>query len=259
MHTPRHELTDDELLRYARQIILPEWDVAAQLKLVNSRMVIIGMGGLGCPVAQTLARAGVGRLRLVDFDEIEDSNLQRQNLFTPSDIGKNKAIAAKDALAAHNDFVVYEAVPEKVTVDNISLLIAGASLVMDCTDNFQVRDTINSACVQHKTPFVSAAAIGLEGQLALYDFRQAEQPCYRCVFANDASDGVEDERRCSETGVLASTTQVMGNLAAHVALQFLGLAKNTLPHKLLVWNGMTMQQRTFTYKKDTNCPVCAGV
>lgn len=246
------ELTDAELMRYARQIILPDWDVQAQLNLVNSRVVIIGMGGLGCPAGQTLARAGVGYLRLVDFDTIEESNLQRQNLFIADDIGNSKAETAKVELAQHNEFISIEAVTQKITAENIQKVISDAHLVVDCTDNFAIRDVINSACFYAKQPLISAAAIGVEGQLAFYNFRNRQQPCYRCVFGNEP----EQTQRCSETGVLASTTQVIGNMAAHVALQFLGLKKNTLENKLLVWNGVSMQQRLFNYQKDDDCQVC---
>lgn len=249
------ELSDAELMRYARQIILPDWDIQAQLNVANSRVVIIGMGGLGCPVGQTLARAGVGLMRLVDFDVVEHSNLQRQNLFTAADIGKYKAEAAKAALAQHNEFIRIESNTTQLTADTIAEVIADADLVMDCTDNFAIRDSINSACFQANKAFVSAAAIGLEGQLALYNFTDAQQPCYRCVFGDESPS---QDVRCSEIGVLASTTQVMGNLAAHVALQFLGLQINVLTHQLLVWNGATLQQRLFRYKKDHHCHICSA-
>lgn len=252
-HLNKSLLSDAELMRYARQIILPAWDIPAQLRLVNSKVVMIGMGGLGCPASQTLARAGVGFMRLVDHDRIEASNLQRQNLFGSADVGSYKAQAAKTALAAHNEYIHLEVVTEKITPENIGSLIADADLVLDCTDNFEIRDTINTACFTQKKAFVSAAAIGMEGQLALYDFGKSEQPCYRCVFGSVAS---EEAARCSEIGVLASTTQVLGNLAAHAALNFLGLQKNVLQHKLLVWNGTNMQQRLFTYKKDPHCQLC---
>lgn len=252
-HTePRTQLTDAELMRYARQIILPDWDIAAQINLANSRVAVIGLGGLGCPVSQTLARAGVGFFRLVDFDEIEDSNLQRQNLFTVDDVGKNKAVAAAAKLAQHNEFIQLETITDKLVVNNIIDTIADVDLVIDCTDNFSIRDLINKSCVQLNQPFVSAAAIGMEGQLALYDFRDKTQPCYRCVFGDEP----EQSKRCSETGVLASTTQVVGQLAAHVALMFLGTGENILDKKLLVWNGKTMQQRSFHYNVDANCTVC---
>lgn len=249
------ELTDTELMRYARQIILPKWDVAAQLRLANSCVVMVGMGGLGCPITQTLARAGVGYLRLVDFDVVDASNLQRQNLFTTADIGKNKAEVGKAALTKHNELIELEAVAEKVTQNNAAKLIAGADLVVDGTDNFTVRDILNTACFGAKTPLLSAAAIAQTGQLALYDFRNVSQPCYRCVFG----DALAENQRCAEIGVLATTTQIIGNMAAHVALAFLGLQKNLLPHKLMVWDGTAFTSRAFTYKKDAHCRLCADV
>lgn len=251
-------LSDAELMRYARQIILPEWDITAQLKLVNSHVLVIGMGGLGCPVSQTLARAGVGFLRLVDFDVIEDSNLQRQQLFTVNDIGKNKAETAKNVLRQQNEFIHIEAITYKIDADNISQLFKDdIHLVIDCTDNFVIRDIINIACMQARLPLLSCSAIKQVGQLALYDFTNPKQACYRCVFP--PTDGTDEEIRCADIGVMASTTQIMGNLTAHTALMFLGLNKNCLENKLLLWQGETMQQRLISYIKDKQCNICGNI
>lgn len=244
------QLTDPELLRYSRQILLPEWDIDAQLKLANSRVLMIGAGGLGNPAAQILVRAGLGFLRLVDFDVIEESNLQRQFLFQSSDVGLAKVDVAARELQKINPWTTIEAVNQKVDLTNLPQLLQDIDLVLDGSDNFATRDLINQACVQAKVPLLSAAAIGLEGQLAFF---QPQKGCYRCLFGTGLDN---DTRQCAESGVLASTTAVMGSLQAHHALLYLGLGKAPLASCLLIWNGMTMQQRLLKFTQDENCKVC---
>lgn len=247
---PKTQLSDSELLRYSRQILLPEWDMDAQLKLANSRVLMIGAGGLGNPAAQILVRAGLGFLRLVDFDTIEESNLQRQFLFQSSDIGLAKVQVAARELQKINPWTSIEPMNLKVDLTNLPELLTDIDLVLDGSDNFATRDLINQACVQAKVPLLSAAAIGLEGQLALF---MPEQGCYRCLFGNGLDD---DTRQCAESGVLASTTAVIASLQAHQALLFLGLYQATLANRLLIWNGITLQQRVLKFSKDPSCTVC---
>ena len=244
------QLSDPELLRYSRQILLPEWDMDAQLKLANARVLMIGAGGLGNPAAQILVRAGLGFLRLIDFDSIEESNLQRQFLFQSGDVGLPKAEVAIRELQKINPWTQLEAINLKVDLTNLPELLADIDLVLDGSDNFATRDLINQACVEANVPLLSAAAIGLEGQIAF--FRPA-QGCYRCLFGNGLND---DTRQCAESGVLASTTAVIASLQAHHALLYLGLNQVPLANRLLLWNGTTMQQRILKFTKDNNCPIC---
>lgn len=250
---PKTQLTDPELLRYSRQILLPEWDMEAQLKLANSRVLMIGAGGLGNPAAQILVRAGLGFLRLIDFDDIEESNLQRQFLFQSSDVGLPKVDVAIRELQKINPWTQLEAINLKVDLDNLPELLADIDLVLDGSDNFATRDMINQACVQAKVPLLSAAAIGLEGQIAFF---QPAQGCYRCLFGNGLDD---DTRQCTESGVLASTTAVIASLQAHHALIYLGLDQAPLVNRLLLWNGISMQQRVLKFTQDSNCAICSQV
>lgn len=259
-------LLDAELLRYARQILLDGWDIDAQLRLKASRIVMIGAGGLGCPASETLVRAGLGYVHLIDDDVIEASNLQRQTLFLPEDIGKPKALTAAKMLERINPLIIARGTVARLSEDNAYELLDMASgkpkLLLDCTDNFATRDIINRISVRYQIPLLSASAIAMQGQLALFE-PHLNTGCYHCVFGSvtvdaEAGDTVADERTCANSGVLASTTAIMGNLQANAALQYLGLTKNPLTNKLLIWDGSQMQQRLMGYRKDTECPICSA-
>lgn len=243
-------LSDAELLRYSRQILLPDWDLDAQLKLKTARVLLIGMGGLGCPAAQALVRAGVGTLRLVDMDHVDDSNLQRQLLFFPPQIGQPKVLAAVDTLSQIGGWTLFEPQVCRVDADNLPALLADVDLVLDGSDNFATRDQVNAACVAAGVPLLSAAAIGLEGQMTL--IVPSQTPCYRCLFP----DAPEDARRCADTGVLATTTATMGAMQAHAALLYLGLGQTPLAGRLLLWDGVQLQSRQIRYQRDPECLVC---
>lgn len=245
-------LNDEQLLRFSRQILLPEWDIDAQQKLSASRVLMIGMGGLGCPATMSLARAGLGFLRIIDFDTVDESNLQRQTLFTAQDIGQPKVVAAKNALIQINSWMTIDAIQEHVNADNLSTFLMDVDLVLDGSDNFSTRDAVNKACVDAKIPLLSAAAIGFEGQMTLI---LPDKACYRCLF-QDVPDE-EDARRCADTGVLATTTAVMGSMQAHAALLYLGMNVTSLAEHLLLWNGLNFNQRQIHYQKDPDCPVCS--
>ena len=253
-------LGDAELLRYARQILLDGWDIDAQLRLKASRVVMIGAGGLGCPASETLVRAGLGQVHLIDDDVIEASNLQRQTLFLPEDIGKPKALTAAQMLSKINPLIDARGTVARLSEDNAYELLDMASgkpdLLLDCTDNFAARDIINRISVRYQIPLLSASAIAMQGQLALYE-PQLNTGCYHCVFGSVIPDAEADERTCANSGVLASTTSIMGNLQANAALQYLGLTKNPLTNKLLIWDGSQMQQRLMGYRRDAHCPICA--
>lgn len=246
-------LSDDDLLRYARQILLDDWDIDAQVRLKNSRVLLIGAGGLGCPVAHTLVRAGLGRLHIMDDDLIELSNLPRQSLFFDEHIGKPKAGTLASELAKHNPACQITHSVAKfsanflTTFDNLQTF----DLIIDCTDNFASRDIINTASITCNTPLLSGSAIGQIGQVAL--FEPNKTACYHCLF-----DPIEtDDRRCADTGVLASTTAIIGNLQAQTALRFLGQSVNPIANTLLVWNGVTMTLKNLKFYQNPNCPSCS--
>lgn len=258
--TDNQSLTDAELLRYARQVLLTGWDVDAQLRLKSARIVMIGAGGLGCPASETLVRAGLGEVHLIDDDVIEMSNLQRQSLFLPSDIGAAKALTAAQMLKQINPLISAKGTVARLSLDNayelLELAAGKPDLLLDCTDNFATRDIINRISVRYQIPLLSASAIAMQGQLALYE-PQLKSGCYHCVFGDVSTDEAVDERTCANSGVLASTTAIIGNLQANAALHYLGLNTNPLTGKLLLWDGSRMQQRMMGYRQDTSCPICA--
>jgi adenylyltransferase/sulfurtransferase len=277
-------LTDDELMRYSRQVLLDGWDVDAQLRLKHSRIVMVGAGGLGCPAAETLARAGVGNIHLIDDDVIEISNLQRQTLFLPQDLGQHKAQVAAARLLEINELITvsYEVVrveaanaaellklPAKVETATQTTALTAApqltplpDLLLDCTDNFAIRELLNRISVAYAIPLLSASAIGMTGQLALYE-PALSSGCYHCVFGdsiasstNSTENDTSAEQNCANSGVLASTTAIMGTLQANAALQYLGLQTNPLAQQLLLWDGQRMRQRNIGYRQDPACPIC---
>jgi adenylyltransferase/sulfurtransferase len=246
-------LSDDELLRYSRQIMLPQVDVAGQEKLRRARVLLVGMGGIGCPVAMYLAAAGVGELHLADFDSVDASNLQRQILFTPADIGRRKTEAAASTLRLQNPHVVIREIPLLLTSENAAAAVGGVDLVIDGSDNFATRHAVNAACVAAGKPLVSAAAIGLSAQLAVFDPRRADSPCYRCVYP----DMDEAAAACAEAGVLAPVVGVVGALAATEALKLLADVGQPLTGRLWLWDAETMVMRTLAVPRDPGCAVCA--
>ena len=252
-------LTDAELLRYSRQVLLDGWDIDAQLRLKNSLVVILGAGGLGCPVAETLARAGVGHIHIIDDDEIETSNLQRQTLFTTSDVGQAKAKVAWQRLAQINELITVSYDIARLNEDNAKKLLRLSKdccpdIILDCSDNFATRDLLNRLSVAYQVPLLSASAIAMTGQLALYE-PQKNTGCYHCVFGA-TTDAAAEVQNCANSGVLASTTAVMASLQANAALQYLGLTRNPLTSQLLLWDGKRMSQRLIHYQQDKACPIC---
>ncbi|HEX5362239.1 MAG TPA: molybdopterin-synthase adenylyltransferase MoeB [Fluviicoccus sp.] len=246
-------LTDAELMRYNRQILMSQWDIAAQEKIRAAKVLIIGMGGLGCPVSLYLASAGVGELWLADFDTVEESNLQRQVLFREEDIGYPKAQAAARQLAKVNPHVTLKPLVRALDADSLPALVADVDLVLDCTDNFSTRDAVNRACVMAGKPLVSAAAIGMSGQLSVFN-GQGDRPCYRCLYP----EGDAGSATCSESGVLATVVGVMGTLQAHEALKCLSGVGVPLFGKLVVWEGESSMWRTLAFRRDPACSVCGN-
>lgn len=222
-------LSDAELMRTARQVLLEGWDIDAQMRLKRARVLCFGAGGIGCPITQILARAGLGSAVVVDFDIVEASNLQRQGLFFEADIGRPKAICATEALCAHNPHGHYYPLDMALDEDNAHtlferacLMMGGCDLVIDGTDTFATRDQINRLCVSRRMPLLSVSALGYGGQIALFE---AGRGCYHCLF--DPQDGAQDTN-CTNSGVLASVTALMGAYGAECALHFLGLGQNII-------------------------------
>lgn len=245
-------MNDDELLRYSRQIMLPEVDVDGQEKLLGARVLVVGLGGLGCPVAMYLAAAGVGTLVLADFDQVDLSNLQRQIAHTTERVGMSKVASAAQTLKALNPLVAVECIEQALEGEALSREVASADVVVDCTDNFGVRFAVNQACVDHKTPLVSGAAIRLEGQVAVFDTRLPDAPCYRCLY-----DVGEDENlSCSESGVLAPLVGIVGSVQALEAIKLIVGFGEPLTGRLLILDAKTMHWTSLKLPRDSQCPVC---
>lgn len=251
-------LNDDELVLYARQILLDEWGLEAQLQLKQANVLIVGMGGLGCPASESLARAGVDSLLLLDDDLIQVSNLQRQTLFYPQDIGQPKAQTACQHLQKINPHIHAHAICDRLTAETAKQLFTSSKrafdLILDCTDNFTTRRLLNDLSVQHGIALLSASATGMTGQLALFEPTK-HTGCYHCLFGHTTPT----EQTCATSGVLSSTTAVMGSLQANVALQFLGRGVNPLAHKLLLWEGGRMKTQLIGYHKRADCTVCGDM
>jgi len=246
-------MNDDQLLRYSRQIMLPDLDIEGQEKLLGSHALIIGLGGLGSPVAMYLAAAGVGELTLVDFDAVDLTNLQRQIAHTSERIGVNKAQSAAQTLHALNPEIKVNLVNQLVGAEQLQQLVGGVNLVLDCTDNFTTRFAINAACVAARVPLVSGAAIRLEGQVTVFDSRQPDSPCYRCLYEESA-----DDLTCAANGVLAPLVGVIGSLQALEALKLLGGFGQSLVGRLQLFDARTGQWREMKLPRDPECPVCGA-
>ena len=248
------ELNDDELLRYSRQILLPQIDVAGQLKLKASRVLIVGLGGLGSPVALYLAAAGVGELHLADFDTVDLTNLQRQVLHDSRQIGVSKVDSAIARLTAINPQI--RLLPHRAALDEDSLAaaVAAVDLVLDCSDNFTTREAVNAACVAAGNPLVSVAAIRLEGQLAVFDPRDAASPCYHCLYGH----GSEAELTCSEAGVVGPLVGLVGSLQALEALKLLAGFGEPLVGRLLLVDAVGTRFRELRVRRDPACSVCGA-
>ena len=246
-------MNDDQLLRYSRHILLNEIGVEGQERLRAAHMLVIGAGGLGSPAAYYLASAGVGTLTLVDGDAVDLTNLQRQILHTTERIGMPKAESARIALEAINPEVRVVTVAQRVDEADLDRLVADATVVLDCSDNFATRHALNRTCVRHRRPLVSGAAIRFDGQVASFDVRAAESPCYACLFP--PGDG-EDEL-CSTMGVFAPVTGIVGTVQAAEALKLAAGAGTALVGRLLLLDALGMQWHSVRVPRDPDCPVCA--
>lgn len=245
-------LTDDELLRYSRQILLSEVDIIGQEKLKNSCVLIVGIGGLGSPVALYLAAAGIGHLILADFDRVDITNLQRQVLFDTEHVNDFKSTAAKERLQKLNPAIVIESITLPISEDTIEELVARADIVVDCCDNFLTRDLINQTCFKQNSRLVSGAAIRLQGQVTVFDYQQKDSPCYHCLYG----EGSDDDLTCSEAGVLGPVVGIIGSIQALEVIKLLANFGSSLVGRLLVFDGLTSRFRELKIIKDNACKVC---
>jgi len=238
----------DEVERYARHLLLAEIGGPGQQKLKAATVVIVGAGGVGGPAALYLAAAGVGTLRLIDGDTVARSNLQRQILFDSADIGRAKVEAAAGRLVALNPHVRVEALDHPLTVDKAAAVITGADVVLDGTDDFATRHTVNAACVAAGVPLVSGALGRWSGQVAVF----AGRPCYRCL----VPDSPPDAETCARVGVVGALAGVIGAMAALEAIKLISGAGEALTGRLLLYDGLSATSRTVTVTADPACPVC---
>lgn len=246
-------LSDAELDRYARQIILPQFGGAGQAKLKAAHVVVIGAGGIGCPAITYLAAAGVGKLTIVDHDHVELSNLQRQPLFNDADIGASKAAVAADAARRINPHVAAVAVVDRLDVANAEALLTGASLVLDGCDNFDTRLAVNRAAVALRVPLLSAAIGAFEGQVALYEGWRADSPCYQCLVGADPDrEGIN----CAETGVMGALAGMIGTMAALEAVRALTGWGSSLTGRLAIVDMLDRRWREIGVAKDPGCLAC---
>lgn len=248
-------MTDDQLLRYSRHILLNEIGIEGQEKISGGRALVIGAGGLGSPVALYLGSAGVGHITLVDDDTVDLTNLQRQIAHTLSTVGQPKVTSAQAAIAAINTEVVVSTIQARADAPMLDALVAQADVVLDCCDNFSTRQAVNAACVKHRKPLVSGAAIRFDGQISVYDTRDTGSPCYACIFPPDANF---EEARCSTMGVFAPLVGIIGSMQAAEALKLLSGAGESIAGRLLMLDGRSMEWNDIRLPRNTSCPVCGS-
>jgi molybdopterin/thiamine biosynthesis adenylyltransferase len=246
-------MDDLQLLRYSRHILLDELGPDAQARFAAARVLVIGVGGLGAPVAQFLTAAGVGTITLCDADRVDLTNLQRQILYATHDVGQPKVEAAATRLAAINPEVAIRPLAERVDGDRLATLVSNADVVVDCCDNFATRHAVNRACVAAGKPLVSGAAIRFDGQVAVFDTRDPASPCYHCLFGE--GDELE-ETRCATMGVFAPLVGIVGATQAAEALKLLAGIGESLAGRLLLLDTLAMQWRELRVPRDPDCPVC---
>ena len=248
-------MDDSQLLRYSRHILLDEIGIEGQERIMASRALVIGVGGLGSPAALYLATAGVGHLTLVDNDTVDLTNLQRQISHTEARVGQPKVDSARQALLAINPKLNITTLAERVDGVRMGALVADADVVLDCSDNFATRQAINAACVQHGVPLVSGAAIRFDGQLAVYNPKDSKSPCYACVFPPDAAF---EETRCATMGVFAPLVGIIGSMQAAEALKLLSGAGKPAIGRLQMLDARDMTWNDIRIPRNPDCMVCAG-
>jgi len=245
------ELSDKEQLRYSRHLMLKEVGLEGQLKLKAAHVIVVGAGGLGSPALLYLAASGVGELTLLDDDKVELSNLQRQVLYKVNHLGQAKVSAAGKVLGSLNNQITVNTIEQQLTEQNAEQVFAGATLVLDCSDNFTTRYTVNRFCLKAGIPLISGAAIASEGQLICFDFRKADSPCYGCLFPEQPT---EQALNCDNAGVLSPLLGVIGSMQALLAINLiLGHHQGS---KFIRFDGLTLAQQQFSLTKSTDCTEC---
>ena len=247
-------MNDNQLLRYSRHILLDEIGIEGQEKLLAASALVIGAGGLGPPAAMYLASAGVGRIVLVDDDEVDLTNLQRQILHTTARVGQPKAESGREALLQINPEIEVVALRERADDARLAQLVRQATVVLDCSDNFATRHAVNRACVAHKVPLVSGAVIRFDGQISVFDTRRADAPCYSCLFPQD---GKFEDAACSTMGVFAPLVGVIGAMQAAEALKLVMGVGTSLAGRLLLLDGRAMEWTSIALARNPACPLCA--
>lgn len=256
MPNSKKALSDQQLMRYSRHIMLPSMDIDGQEKLFNSKVLIIGVGGLGCAVSQYLACSGIGQITLVDDDQVDNTNLQRQVLHTENSVGMNKCDSAKQSLQQLNSEITINTINHRLGWSELSDAVKQHNVVVDCSDNLDTRNELNLCCFQNKTPLVSGAAIRMEGQVATYTMEQG-QPCYQCLSTIFGSNVFgEQTLTCSESGVLSPVVGVIGSLQATETIKLLANIGTVLSSRLLMFDASTMKFNEFKVMKNPACPVC---
>lgn len=246
-------MNDDQLLRYSRQILLPQIDAKGQQKLLDAAVLIIGAGGLGSPAAMYLAAAGVGRITVSDDDAVDLSNLQRQIAHGTADLGKNKTLSLKETLEDLNPGVCVLPIGRRVEGEELERQVNEADVVLDCSDNFKTRFAVNRACVETATPLVWGAAIRFEGQISVFTPGRCDSPCYNCLYA----DIDELAESCAQTGVIAPLPGIIGSLQALEAIKLIAGIGQPLRGRVLLLDGLSMEWNSVSLRQNPACPVCA--
>jgi molybdopterin/thiamine biosynthesis adenylyltransferase len=248
-------MNDQQLLRYARHLMLDEIGVEGQQRLLQAHALVVGAGGLGSPVAMYLGTAGVGRLTVVDHDDVDLTNLQRQIAHNLSRVGQPKADSVRATVAAINPDVQLRALVRRADAALLDDLVPQADVVVDCTDNFGTRHAINAACVKHRKPLVSGAAIGWDAQISVYDTRQPQAPCYACLFPPEAA---YEDVACATMGVFAPLVGIVGSVQAAEALKLLAGCGRTLTGQLLMLDARNMAWDSIAIARHAGCAVCGS-
>ena len=248
-------MNDDQLLRYSRHILLDELGIEGQTGILAGRVLVVGAGGLGSPALLYLASAGVGEITVLDHDTVDRTNLQRQIAHTESRVGHDKVASAAEAMRAINPEVRIHAIARRADAALLAQHVPQASVVLDCSDNYATRQAVNAACVAHGVPLVAGAAIGLDGQISVWDSRDGQQPCYACVFPPDAE---VEAVHCATMGVFAPLVGIIGTVQAAEALKLLAGMGGSLAGRLQMLDARRMEWTEIRVSRDPHCPVCAG-
>ncbi|MDE3208007.1 MAG: molybdopterin-synthase adenylyltransferase MoeB [Pseudomonadota bacterium] len=247
-------MEDTQLLRYSRHILLPEIDIEGQQRLLASKVLLVGAGGLGAPAALYLVASGIGTLTICDPDHVDLTNLQRQIIHTTSSVGMSKVQSAQTTLKQINPDVKIISLNERLQNDRLNKEVKQADVVIDASDNFSTRYALNLACVHYKIPLVSGSAIRFDGQVTVFNHQRRGSPCYNCLFPDI---GQSEELRCSETGIFSPLVGIIGAVQAAETIKIITGAGTDLTGRLLLLNALTMEWKTIKLKKDPGCSVCS--